>query len=294
MSAGQESDSVFDEPHLQPDAGQVDRSEDKARRTLDREAASPQPDGLADQSVYDEPDILPGRTSEVIEQNWSCGQCGYNLRGLPTGHRCPECGHVELYRPPPVGADSYRARFERQAAATTVATGWWVAAGAALAGGVFAIFGAMLQSVPAGMAVGMLVVTVVFGPAVEETMKLAFAALVVELRPWWFNRLEQIRLATVGSAAVFAAVENLIYLNVYIPQASTTLRVWRWTVCVGLHIGCTYIASQGLVAVWRRAVADRRRPRMSECTGALIAAIIVHGLYNGAALAWEVFDVSIW
>jgi hypothetical protein len=34
-----------------------------------------------------------GRTSPVVEQRDSpCASCGYNLRGLPAGSRCPECG----------------------------------------------------------------------------------------------------------------------------------------------------------------------------------------------------------
>lgn len=29
---------------------------------------------------------------DVIESDRQCGQCGYNLRGLPTNGKCPECG----------------------------------------------------------------------------------------------------------------------------------------------------------------------------------------------------------
>ena len=28
-----------------------------------------------------------------LEQNITCATCGYNLRGLTSGHDCPECGH---------------------------------------------------------------------------------------------------------------------------------------------------------------------------------------------------------
>ncbi len=37
--------------------------------------------------------LTPGaRRSQPLEYDWLCPSCGYNLRGLPTAHRCPECG----------------------------------------------------------------------------------------------------------------------------------------------------------------------------------------------------------
>jgi RsiW-degrading membrane proteinase PrsW (M82 family) len=169
--------------------------------------------------------------------------------------------------------------------------GWWVAVAAGLAGGVFAIFGAFMESQPWGLAVGGLIVAVVFGPAVEETMKIAAAALVVELRPWVFRRAEQVQLATVGSAAVFAAIENVIYLTVYVPQASAAVAAWRWTACVALHVGCTMIASRGLIEVWQRTVTEHRPPRMADGVRMLALAIVIHGLYNAAVIGYETFGL---
>lgn len=31
--------------------------------------------------------------AELIDSDVNCQQCGYNLRGLDSHHRCPECGH---------------------------------------------------------------------------------------------------------------------------------------------------------------------------------------------------------
>ena len=37
--------------------------------------------------------LTPGaRRSQPLEDDWLCPSCSYNLRGLPTAHRCPECG----------------------------------------------------------------------------------------------------------------------------------------------------------------------------------------------------------
>ena len=32
------------------------------------------------------------RKTHPLEHHWLCPSCGYNLRGLPTTHQCPECG----------------------------------------------------------------------------------------------------------------------------------------------------------------------------------------------------------
>lgn len=287
MSRRSERDSAAREPYLNPGAMPVDPSEEKARRQLARDAVRGEVSGLDNQGVYDEPDILPGRPGEVIEQDWSCSACGYNLRGLPVGHRCPECAHIELYRPPPEGAKSYRLRFELASARVSEATGWFVAAGAVLLGGLFAVFGALIESTSNVMAVGTLIVMVVFGPVVEEVMKIAAATLMVEIRPWLFRRVEQIQLATVGSAAVFAVVENILYLTLYVPNPSGTLIIWRWSVCVVLHVGCTAVATRGLIEVWQRAVDERRPPRMADGYRMLVLAIVIHGLYNGSVIGYE-------
>jgi hypothetical protein len=39
---------------------------------------------------------------------------------------------------------------------------------------------------------------------------------------------------------------------------------------------------------------ERRRPRMADCGRMLIIAIILHGLYNATAIAYEVFNMSFW
>ena len=34
-----------------------------------------------------------GTTEKTISSDVSCSQCGYNLRGLSSSHKCPECGN---------------------------------------------------------------------------------------------------------------------------------------------------------------------------------------------------------
>ena len=281
---------MYHEPHLRRERAEPDPSEEKARRTLAHEVAKMRQRDHRGESVYDEPDILPGRPNEVIEQDWSCSACDYNLRGLEVGHRCPECGHRELYRPSPPGAASYQNWLRQRLAETSERTGWAVAVAATLVGGLWAVVASLIgihQSAAGGW--GGFVLMVVFGPAVEETMKISTAACVVELRPYLFRRVEQLRLATIGAAAVFAALENVIYLNIYHPNHTFEFALFRWTVCVALHVGCTAVACHGLIRPWRQALNELRRPKITRGVPMLVMAILLHGAYNGSVFLYEVF-----
>jgi len=288
MSRPEDDQSVFNEPHLQPDLKPPDPSEVQADRTLDREGQPREQDYQDGQSIYDEPDVFPGRPAEVIEQDWSCSNCGYNLRGLPTGHPCPECGHRELYRPAAEGSPSYQNWLRRRLADTPVSRGWQVAVLAALAGGPWAVLASLLHTNPGGLAgYSTVILAVVFAPVVEEVMKIAIAATIVEVRPYLFRRAEQLQLAAVGSALLFAVIENVLYLTVYAPNHSLEYAVWRWTVCVAMHAGCTLIATRGLATVWYRTITEYRPPRLALGFGALVAAIVTHAGYNAAVTLFE-------
>lgn len=286
MSPSEDRDSVFREPQWSSASHPTDPSEDKARRKLDRESRGGGDPLLENQGVYDEPDIFPHDKSERIETDWSCSSCGYNLRGLLVGQPCPECAHVELYRPPPAGAVGYRTSLQQRAARVRPATAWLVAVGAALCGGLFAVFGAIFETHPGGMTASGLMLTILFAPVIEESMKIAIASTIVETRAYLFQRAGQIQLATIGSAAVFAVIENFIYLHVYISNPTTPLVMWRWTACIALHIGCTMVATRGLIDVWQRVMVEQRPARFAEGRRSLIVAMILHGAYNAAVMGY--------
>ncbi len=128
---------------------------------------------------------------------------------------------------------------------------------------------------------------VVVGPVAEEIMKVALAAIIVERRPYWFHSPAAIRLAVLASAMGFAVIENLLYLNVYIPNPTPTLVAWRWVVCTALHLGCTSVASEGVVRAWSASRQQFRRPDMAVLAPRIGLAAAIHGGYNLVVITLE-------
>jgi RsiW-degrading membrane proteinase PrsW (M82 family) len=161
-------------------------------------------------------------------------------------------------------------------------------AAAALAGGLFAVMGALVVHVimPLDSSLGW-ANTVLFGPVTEELLKASGALFLLEKMPW---RLP-LRGAGVGlilvvmtSALIFAVVENLLYVHLYV-QPSTFQDpmgyvVFRWTVPTVIHLTCSGIAGLGLAHMWRQ---QTQRGTLSDLDLAFphfATAMGIHGLYN--------------
>lgn len=241
-------DPVDQEPHFRDGPRAPDPSEHRAWKTLRRRG--PVSEGeAAENSVWDEP-----------------------------------AHSAELSGGTPDGALTYETWLVKRRYSTSVARTWGVTVALALAAGPWAVLGSFWG---AGETPWGLLALIVFAPLVEETMKTAATTWVVEKRPFLFGSRVQIAVCCLGSGLAFAAIENLIYLNVYVPDPSPALVAWRWSVCMAMHAGCTFVAGLGLMRIWKRTMDHRTPPRLSLGAPCLVAAMAIHGAYNGAAILLE-------
>ena len=153
--------------------------------------------------------------------------------------------------------------------------------GLCAASGAFAVFCAFAKGV-----IGFgLVAMAVGAPVVEETAKVVLPLMWLEKEPWRFRSIGAIVIACLASALAFATIENLLYFYVYIPKDKLTAGIiqYRLVVCTLMHVCCTMVSACGLVRAWREAKKGFCAFSAAAVTPYLVAAMVVHGLYNAAA-----------
>lgn len=77
-----------------------------------------------------------------------------------------------------------------------------------------------------------------------------------------------------------------------IPHPSPALAAWRWTICTGLHAGCSLIGGLGLARIWKDVWARRGRARQSLGFPYLVTAVVIHGTYNGLVLLFYIAGLT--
>ena len=251
MAKKRRAPSVFDEPHMRGGELKADPSEERAETVLWRErAAGASDDARVDHTVWDEPGLS-----------------------------------AELAGAPPADGLTYRRWLARRRSEVSPARTWAVTAGLALAAGPWAVLGAVLGSREGGFAI---LAVLVFGPVAEEVMKVAAPLCVVERRPFLFRSPVQIAVCALAAGLAFAAIENLFYLGFYRSGPQSGMVMWRWTVCVAVHMGCSLVAWMGVIRVWRDVWQRGDRPRLWLAFPYQVVAILIHALYNASVLLFAV------
>ena len=156
--------------------------------------------------------------------------------------------------------------------------------GLSLLSGMFAILSAIIRQLIIGMPD--LLAAIMVAPPVEEILKAAIPIMVLEHRANWLSRGRDLLWFAMGSALVFAVVENLLYQFFYLENPSSELLMWRWIACTAMHVTATGLSGVGLMRTYERGVRTGRKPRFVWEWPWLIGAIAVHMAYNAyAALA---------
>jgi hypothetical protein len=237
---------------------------------------APDPREPSDHSVYHEPHLRPRDAPPPRDP--PSGEAAYDsVWGEPTTSS-------ELTGRDADDESAYGQWLEQGRRETSFARSWAITFVLATVGGPFAVFGALWAS--GETALGILAM-VVIAPVVEEMGKVAAPLITIERRPFLFRSPVQIVICGFAAGLAFAAIENLLYLNVYIREPSPAIIRWRWTVCVALHTGCSTVAALGVARMWRDAQRRLAPPRIEAALPLLIAAMVLHGGYNLFALLFE-------
>ena len=255
MKEPSDDPSIEHEPYFRGGGFTPDPSEIKARRTVSDSVEKQSDDDRVEHTVWDEPALSRDLAGEV-----------------------------------PSDALTYAGWIEKRMAETSVGYSWTIAAVIAIAAGPWAIFGALTGGGQTAFSIAMITI---FGPVMEEMTKVAAALWVVEKRPFLFRSRLQIALCVLAGALVFAAVENVLYLKVYVREPSELLIRWRWTVCVALHMGCSFVAGLGLMRIWHSTIENRTRPKLTSGAAYMVTAIVIHGVYNGFAVLLSMLEYRI-
>lgn len=185
------------------------------------------------------------------------------------------------------GLVSFRTLYPVRRSATSSTKQWMVFGGMVLVAGPLAILGAVYSSIASSAGFWGLVAVVVFAPISEEILKAALPLYVAERKPWLVPAAVVLPIVALSAGLVFAVVENLLYLNVYIPNPSPEVVAWRWVFGPILHGTAAFISGLGIAKMWKVSHTELRPPDMSVAAPWLIGAVLLHGAFNVLAVVLE-------
>ena len=151
----------------------------------------------------------------------------------------------------------------------------------ALGGGVVGLVGAAIEEGLRGGLFGPFVA----GPMIEEALKPTGVYLLLARWPQVLrSRLYTAFLAALGGLT-FAIIENIIYTEVYFPEHSSQMVLFRYTAGLLLHTGCSFIVGFGINQKLIASVKGEI-PFLSANKRFFIIPMVLHSVYNILAVAW--------
>jgi RsiW-degrading membrane proteinase PrsW (M82 family) len=134
---------------------------------------------------------------------------------------------------------------------------------------------------------------VLVAPAIEEICKPIAIVLLLDKRPHWLRRRSEVVVLAFLSAAVFATLENLLYVYSYVPDASPDFVLWRFTVCTALHLSASTVFGLGLAKMWQHQRTHGGRFDIDVCFRYYVVAVAVHAAYNATVMLLHITDVLV-
>jgi len=154
----------------------------------------------------------------------------------------------------------------------------------ALGGAFFASLGAFIEegSISFGFVLGL----VVIGPVIEEVLKPFGIIILLEKGALYLRSKAHIFWLCVAAALVFSLLENLLYAYLYLlpyfkyPHLYMETLIYRYTVCVLLHISATSVMAMGLMRQFVLIKNNKGSFLLENITPYIFAAVAIHGSYN--------------
>ena len=158
----------------------------------------------------------------------------------------------------------------------------------ALGGVFFASLGAFIEesSIVFGFTLGL----VVIGPVIEEVLKPFGVVVLLEKGALYLRSKSHVFWLCITSGLVFSLIENLLYTYVYLlpyfkyPHLYMETLIYRYTVCILLHIFTTSIMAIGLMRQFDVVKKNKGKFALENITPYIVIAASIHGSYNFLAL----------
>lgn len=134
---------------------------------------------------------------------------------------------------------------------------------------------------------------VLVAPAIEEICKPIAIVLLLDKRPHWLRRRSEVFVLALLSAAVFATLENVLYVFAYAPDAGPDFMLWRFTVCTALHLTASGVFGLGLAKMWQHQRTHGGGFDIDVCFRYYVVAVVLHAAYNGTVMLLHLTDVLV-